>query len=78
MNNVPAVWKKSQHIGSDYEDYDTLDSIKLLAITHDAMNDVDSAINEYESALAMEDDTSSPSKKRKPSDVSSHSGDISL
>mmetsp|Transcript_40064 Transcript_40064/g.73298 ORF Transcript_40064/g.73298 Transcript_40064/m.73298 type:complete len:965 (+) Transcript_40064:3-2897(+) len=48
--------EESLRIGSDYDDYDTLDSVKLLATTHDAMNDKDSAIREYECALATEED----------------------
>lgn len=47
------------HIGSDHDDFDLLDSLKLLATSLDASNHRDAHL-EYESALAKEED---PAKK---------------
>ncbi|KAL7554214.1 hypothetical protein ACHAWF_017626 [Thalassiosira exigua] len=46
----------SLNVGSCYDDYDQKSTMKLLAVTHDALGDVNSATNEYECVLAMEKD----------------------
>mmetsp|Transcript_37293 Transcript_37293/g.79513 ORF Transcript_37293/g.79513 Transcript_37293/m.79513 type:complete len:529 (-) Transcript_37293:250-1836(-) len=47
---------ESLHTGSDYDDYDALESSKLLAKTHDILDDTDHAISEYKFALGLEKD----------------------
>jgi len=48
--------EESLRMGPDYDGYDMLESSKLLATTHDDMNNIDAATTEYELALGMEKD----------------------
>lgn len=53
---------ESIHVGYDYDDYNVLDSFKLVATALDAKNDTDRSKLEYEGALSNEED---PIKKAK-------------
>merc|ERR1712087_111371 len=47
---------ESIHVGYEYNDYDVLDSFKLVATALDANNDTDQSKLEYEGALSKEED----------------------
>ena len=46
--------EESLHVGTGYDEYDTLASFKLLATAYDSMHDLDRAIRHYQCAVSME------------------------
>ena len=54
--------EESLHIGSLHDEFDTLDCVKLLATTYDAMQKTECAISQYEYALSLEKDVNNRAK----------------
>ena len=50
-------FEESLHIGEVFNEYDGLNSMRLLAVTYDRLNDVENAKMMYKCALSMEEDT---------------------